>query len=335
MRPQPPKSVRFFLISIVLIPLLAGVAEYGLRLLKSFVHDGGTVSLRRGSLNCQSDAGYGWFAPRGEVIAYKRPCFGDIEVTYNAHGQRLSGVPDRVKPEGTSRICVVGDSTTQAYQLSDGQPYYHLLETRLSDEGRKVELLPMAVGGFGTLQQAMLLKEFCLPYDPDLIVWQVDDNDLSNNSFEMERYGGQYSNFRRRPYWQDKKVVFRQPMILPEFFDSAVLRLINARLFRPTMDGERAARAVPLAAAATESILRDFLGPIDQPVLFFFSETTNENLRETFRSRGFEEVLLPPLPEEFACAAVGDPHRNAKGHAQLADVLEPVIRQVLERLGLS
>jgi len=92
-RPRMKKfepQLKALTVLFVLIAVIAVSAEFGLRLLKSYLRDGGTVMLRRSSINSQSDPVYGWFAPRDEEIEYSRACFGSIKATYNENGQRLS-----------------------------------------------------------------------------------------------------------------------------------------------------------------------------------------------------------------------------------------------------
>jgi hypothetical protein len=322
--------LKALVVQIVLIAMVAVAAEFGLRLLKSYLRDGGTVVLRRSSINSQSDPDYGWYAPRGEEIEYSRACYGSIKATYNENGQRLSYLPKKDKDDGLKRVCVVGDSTSQAYQVTDGTTYYHVLQNRIDPSRKKVEILPMAVGGFGTLQEVMLLKEWCMPYQPDLIIWQLDANDLTNNLFEREYFAGSNNNFRKRPYWEQGKIVFRRPMLLPDWVDSVALRLVNAVVSGWLADPDRAERVTAKAQQATQAILRDFLGPVNVPVLTFFSGAPDETVRSAFKERGFEEVLMPQMTEDLNCAKAGDTHRNSKGHEQIATEIEPHIRRLLD-----
>ena len=321
---------KIVLVQCVLLLFIMVCAEFGLRFTKSFVGDGGTVVLHRSSINSQSDSEFGWFAPRDEQVAYLRVCYGDITATYNEHGQRLDYEPNTTKSVGVKRICVVGDSTTRAYQVTDGTPDYHLLQQRLDPTRSAIEILPMAVGGFGTLQQSMLLKKSCLSFQPDLIVWQLDNIDLTNNLFERENYEGSNNNFRRRPYWEDGKIVYRRPMVLPDWFDSVALRLVSAFLSQSFADPDRAARVTPLAVQATASVLDQYLVALAVPKVMFFSGKPNTDLASVLIKRGFEQVDIADMSDDHLCAEFVDMHRNSKGHEQLADHLEPVIRRLLK-----
>ena len=65
------RLIKVVLVQVFLLVLVALAAEYGLRLVKSIVRDGGTVTLSRSSINSQADQEFGWFAPRGETVEYK------------------------------------------------------------------------------------------------------------------------------------------------------------------------------------------------------------------------------------------------------------------------
>jgi len=315
---------------VVMVLAMGATLEMGLRLAKSIFRDGGTITLHRSSINSQYDAKYGWFTPRAEVVVYSRACFGDIKATYNAQGMRRETTPKLQKETNTKRICVVGDSTTQGHQLSDGKPYYHLLAEKFSSLQFDVEILPMAVGGFGTLQQSMLLQEFCMSYDPDLIIWQADANDIINNNYELERYLGRDNNFRRRPYFEDGAIAYRRPMLLPDWVDSLALRLVNAMLTRWFVsDPQRAEASRQQAYEQTKLILDDFLGPVEVPVLFFFTAEESPLIRTAFLESGFKYVPLAAQDSSNTCAHAGDGHYNAAGHEFMAEALFPEIECVL------
>ena len=125
-------------------------------------------------------------------------------------------------------------------------------------------------------------------------------------------------------------MVYRRPMVLPDWFDSVALRLVNAFLSRMVADPDRAKRVTPRAVQATASILDQYLGVLNVPKIIFFSGKPNAALASVFTARGFELVDIAPMPDDHHCAEFGDTHRNSKGHQQLADHLEPVVRRLLK-----
>jgi hypothetical protein len=103
----------------------------------------------------------------------------------NSHGFR-----DREravnKPQGVYRVAVLGDSGTEARQVDMDRTYTALTEKELNrrhcfGEG-KAEVLNFGVGGYGTGQELLLLRERVWKFSPDMIVLQVyTGNDIFNN----------------------------------------------------------------------------------------------------------------------------------------------------------
>ncbi len=119
------------------------------------------------------------------------------------HGFRMFGDIHSLKP----KILVIGDSFTQAVHVSDGKPYYALLKSTLD-----VEVFAYGGGGYGTLQEYLVLDRYVDRIKPDLIVWQYCINDFINNDPGLETASRFNNNGMRRPYWVDRKIV----MVLPK-----------------------------------------------------------------------------------------------------------------------
>jgi hypothetical protein len=92
------------------------------------------------------------------------------------------------KPQGVYRIAVIGDSYVEAIQLPLRHAYFKVLENELQSKGYTVEVLAFGVGGFGTLQEYYLLRDYAFKYKPDLVVLSfLTYNDVRNNSLALER----------------------------------------------------------------------------------------------------------------------------------------------------
>src|SRR5262249_20470414 len=115
---------------------------------------------------------------------------------------------------GKRRMFVVGDSFTQAQDASDDKTYYALLGQRLD-----FEVFAYGVGGYGNLQEYMILDRYFDEIHPDLILWQFSVNDIVNNSPVLETASRANNNGLTRPYWIDDHVEY----ILPTS-DSAGIR---------------------------------------------------------------------------------------------------------------
>ncbi len=103
----------------------------------------------------------------------------------NSHGYR-----DREralnKAQNVYRVAVLGDSCTEARQVAQDKTFTSLAEEELNRRHwfgeSKVEVLNFGIGGFGTGQEFLLLRERAWKFSPDMIVLQFySGNDLFNN----------------------------------------------------------------------------------------------------------------------------------------------------------
>jgi lysophospholipase L1-like esterase len=94
-----------------------------------------------------------------------------VRVRTNAWGMRDDEYP-QIKPEGATRIAVIGDSITFGHTLpSYQQTYPKLLEARLNYSGSgSFEVLNMAVVGYNSAQEEIVLKEKVSKFKPDTII---------------------------------------------------------------------------------------------------------------------------------------------------------------------
>ena len=118
--------------------------------------------------------------PNKHGRAIRRGVF-DTEVTLNSHGFR-----DRehayTKSPGTRRVVLLGDSFIEAFQVPFERSVTPLLEARIRQQKGDVELINLGLSGFGTAREYLMLKEYGLRYQPDLVVMFFVGNDISDNS---------------------------------------------------------------------------------------------------------------------------------------------------------
>ena len=99
---------------------------------------------------------------------------------YNARGLRGTERAYRAAP-GVFRILLLGDSFLEGYQYADNELFASQLETALAH--KSVEVINLSVGGYGTTQQYLYLRDEGLKYRPDLIVLAFQPgNDIRDNS---------------------------------------------------------------------------------------------------------------------------------------------------------
>ena len=128
----------------------------------------------------------------------------DIEHTY---------IPDK----GRYRIVVLGDSFMEGYQVDLEKSFPRLLEKKLKDIN--ADVVNMGVGGYGTTQELLTLKEEGLKYKPKLVIMAFfPSNDIVNNSEKLTRllWVGSQSNIKifGRPFAKknnDNKIIITKP----------------------------------------------------------------------------------------------------------------------------
>jgi hypothetical protein len=141
------------------------------------------------------DEKLGWAPPknyRHSSIAWDsagEPYAADIRT--NEYGFRVFGDVASSK----KKILFIGDSYTAAASISGGKTYYGIIGETLP-----AEVFAYGGGGYGTLQEYMILDRYMDLIKPDIVIWQFCSNDLVNNDYELELNSGFNNNPIRRPY---------------------------------------------------------------------------------------------------------------------------------------
>ena len=186
------KSNHFAKISLlILIGVFGGflIAEAGLRLMNiSYPVFHGFDPVRGRVLEPGME---GWF--RYEGNAY---------VKINSAGFRDVEHPIE-KPRGTYRILILGDSYTEARQVSLENTFGRKVEHELQSCGRllsnKVEVINFGVPGYGNAEELITLRSRGWAYDPDLVLTMFfSGNDLIDNFPRAELREPEYIP---RPYF--------------------------------------------------------------------------------------------------------------------------------------
>jgi lysophospholipase L1-like esterase len=112
---------------------------------------------------------------------------GDILYRVNADGFR-----DRryvqLKPPGTFRVVVLGDSIAFGYGVEQRDAFPKLLEARLAELAPEahVEVLNLGTSGYNAYTEAELLKDVGVKYSPDLVLVQFCINDLNDPTVHFD-----------------------------------------------------------------------------------------------------------------------------------------------------
>ena len=129
-----------------------------------------------------------------------------VHVTSDARGFRIFGDPNAHRP----KILVLGDSFTQAVQVSDAATYFAILGRDLN-----AEMFAYGVGGHGTLQKYLALDEYIDRIQPDILLWQYCSNNFVKTVFDLEHQSVLNNNRLIRPYLEGDQIVYRLPVADP------------------------------------------------------------------------------------------------------------------------
>lgn len=127
-------------------------------------------------------------------------CYGECEirVTINSKGLRDREIPYEKEPE-TTRILMLGDSTTAAMQVALEDTFVKQLESELNKNAGDWEVINGGVNAYGTDNELLFYRLEGEKYAPDVVFLNMYlANDIYNNNPTLElRYGGQAA----KPYF--------------------------------------------------------------------------------------------------------------------------------------
>jgi hypothetical protein len=242
---------------------------------------------------------YGW-EPRpgaGYVSEGKR-------VTINERGYRGRLVPRERQP-ATTRVVLVGDSVAFGLEVDDDETYASLLDAR--DNG--IDVVNLAVQGYGPGQSLLRLEREGLDYQPDVVVFGFClSNDFADAMLRTFLYDGSHP----KPYFTvegDQLVKHDEQLRLGTVGRLALWLQDRSRLYRLLA---APARPEPLGAHAERPWLRRRQDALRDPAAA--QDTTFriiERMRDAATSRG-AAFLLVLHPDEDA----------ARGRSPWADALE-------------
>jgi hypothetical protein len=94
----------------------------------------------------------------------------------------------RPRPPGTTRILVLGDSIAFGYAVEEASAFPRVLERELAARasGAAIEVVNLGVGGYNAWNEAELLKDVGIGYQPDVVLVQFCINDLNDPTLHFD-----------------------------------------------------------------------------------------------------------------------------------------------------
>lgn len=263
--------------------------------------------------------------------------YGEIKYSTTKWGFRVFGNVNTIK----TKIFVIGDSITQANTVSNGNAYYDYLKKK----NNNIEIFAYGGGGYGSLQEYMILDKYIDKIKPDIILWQFSYNDIINNDHELESASFINNNHMVRPYYIQGHIEWLYPtenrgLIYKIVQSSYLLRLLDIRLkiLRAEKIGsieDKLSENQPLlkkSLITTSEILglaRKRVGNI--PILAFSADN------QKWLGNAFFDICntyaihyIPGIPEAIQAAKKSgisvdgspyDPHWNSVGHSIVGEII--------------
>lgn len=121
----------------------------------------------------------------GKRGRFVRPGLFDVQVDTNSHGFR-DRERNYAKLPALKRIAALGDSYVEALQVPIENTLTANLEQKMRAKGLAAEALNLGVSGYGTGREYLMLREYGVKYNPDLVLMFFVGNDLLNNNGRLE-----------------------------------------------------------------------------------------------------------------------------------------------------
>lgn len=116
-----------------------------------------------------------------EITFWHTSIDGSWQFTVNKQGFRDHRNFSYKKDNGILRVIVLGDSHTQGFEVQQDRTYAAVIEKFLNKKGVKAEVINTGLSGLGTAEQAILLENEAMKYNPDVVVLGFFANDFEDN----------------------------------------------------------------------------------------------------------------------------------------------------------
>ena len=152
--------------------------------------------------------------------------------------------------------------------------------------GYSFQVFSYGCGGYGSLQEYMILDKYIDIIDPNIIIIQTSSNDISDNYLDLEKISLANNNFMLRPYLingdieyyypypGNKFFVFLQKNFVSFKFLSGRLRIFELLIANKNID--KTSSLYSLALETTEQIFKLIKQRIGEKKLFVFGSDENQ-----------------------------------------------------------
>jgi len=150
-----------------------------------------------------------------------------VEYQSEAFGFRKFG---KITEDSLVKVFFIGDSFTQAAEVSDEFTFYQIIQDSLP-----IEVFAFGTSGYGTFQEYLVYKEYYEKIKPEIVIWQLCSNDFIDNYFELELQCD-YQIRQRRPYYEKTGIQYKNTTGLVRRFllDNSTLFFQIDRLIKKT-----------------------------------------------------------------------------------------------------
>jgi len=240
-----------------------------------------------------ADSELGFVHPPGRTGKFMRERTEPHIVSINSKGLRDHEFEYEKLP-GVRRIVMLGDSMTEAMQVSLEETAAKQLQLLLQENGHaNYEVLNFGVSGYGTTQQLMYYQREAVKYDPDIVIVNLFlGNDLEENYYRE-------GNFQRPSYsLKDDELVFHPSQAHGSFSvfvrDKVLARSAFLRLVKPVLLNDNLALHKLLGRLGLVAGLQD-VGPIEPAQLANITNKILEKFKIEAKKRG-HLLLVNVLP---------------------------------------
>lgn len=199
MRKKLLKYIKVFSIQLVIFLILGEVLckfFFPIPKQKTSIHYG----------TCKVDSELGWITKENYSFQDSIKSMSGDSYFINYQSEKIGFREYGNENANRKKVLFIGDSFTQAAEVSNDKVFYNLIGDSLN-----IEVFAAGVSMYGTYQEYLLMNKFYNIIQPDLIIWQFCTNDFIDNyqPLEMECL---YKSNLKRPYLVSGKTKYQSAL---------------------------------------------------------------------------------------------------------------------------